>query len=107
MDMHVAISKNKDGSVELYFVRIGHWDDFNLILGLLQQENGCIIVSNRDIVYFREAKITLNNFNFSLRHDDMLGNYLYTNDPEDVPELEKIANNIVNSIKTKLGNARN
>lgn len=105
MDMHVAISKNDDGSVELYFVRIGHWDDFSLILGLLEQENRCKIISNEEIIYFREAKLVLNNFNFSLRHDDMLGNYLYTNDPEDVPVLEKLANNIVNSIKAKLENA--
>ena len=102
MDMQVAISKNDDGSVELYFVRIGHWDDFSLILDLLEQENGCKIASNEEIIYFREAKLVLNNLNFSLRHDDMLGNYLYTNDPEAVPELEKLANNIVNSIKAKL-----
>lgn len=104
MDMHVAISKNDDGSVEIYFVGIEHWDCFNLLLGLLEQENGCKIVSNKEIIYFREAKLIHNNLYFSLRHDDMFGNYLFTNDTKDVQELEKLAINIVNSIKAKLEN---
>ena len=102
MDIHVAISKNDDGSVELCFVRIGQWDDFSLILSLLEQENGCKIISNEEIIYFREAKLVRNNCNFSLRHDDMLGNYLYTDSPGDAPELERLANNIVNSIRHQL-----
>lgn len=102
MDMRVAISENDDGSVELYFVGIEHWDDFDLILGLLQQENNCTILSNQEMIYMRKAELELNKVTFELRHDDMLGNFLYTKDNRIVPSLEQLANRVIESIKQKL-----
>ncbi|NLG05979.1 MAG: hypothetical protein GX567_19450 [Clostridia bacterium] len=102
MDMRVAISKNENDSVELYFVGIEHWDDFDLILGLLQQENNCTILSNQEIIYMRKAELELNKVTFELRHDDMLGNFLYTKDNRHIPLLEQLANQVIESVKQKL-----
>ena len=102
MDMRTAISKNDDGSVELYFVGTEHWDDFDLILGLLQQENNCTILSNHEMIYMRKAELELNKITFELRHDDMLGNFLYTKDNMSIPLLEQLANRVIESIKQKL-----
>ncbi len=55
--MRVALSKNNDGSTEIYFVQVDHWDDFDLIVSLLQQENDCQILSNQEIVYMRIAEL--------------------------------------------------
>ena len=102
MDMRVSISKNDDGSVELYFVGIEHWDDFDLILGLLQQENNCTILSNQEMIYMRKAELKLNQVTFELRHDDMLGNFLYTKDNRIITTLEQLANRVIESIRLKL-----
>jgi hypothetical protein len=102
MDMRVAISENDDGSIELYFVGIEHWDDFDLILGLLQQENNCTILSNQEMIYMRKAELERNKVTFELRHDDMFGNFLYTKDNTTTPSLEQLASCVIESIKQKL-----
>ncbi len=56
MDMRVATSKNDNGSVEFYFLGIEHWDDFDLILGLLQQENNCTILSKTGNDLYAESR---------------------------------------------------
>jgi len=102
MDFRIATVKNEDGSTEIYFVGIEHWNDFDLLLGLLQQENGCKILSNQELIYIRKAELLKNKIKFLFIQDDMLGNYLYTDDDELVPMLEQLANNIIKSIKIKL-----
>ena len=104
--MHISKIENQDSSIEIYFEEVGHWDDFDLILGLLQQENNCQILSNDEMIYIRKAKLLWNNINFELIQDDMLGNYIYSKNPGDIIILERLAENIINSIKTKL-NAKN
>ena len=104
MEMKVVLSKNDDGSTEIYFVKVRHWDDFDLIVGLLQQENDCQILSNQEAVYMRVAKLKWKHMEFIAKHDDMLGNFLYTENSNDVIVLEQLANNVVDSIKIKLAN---
>lgn len=98
---------NTDGSIEIYFEKVGHWDDFELILGLLQQENDCQILSNSDIIYIRKAELLWNNMHFELIQDDMLGNFILTKSPDDAGALEKLATDIINSIQTKLNKTNN
>jgi hypothetical protein len=62
--MYTSKVVNSDGSIEIYFVKLGHWDDFDLILGLLQQENGCQIRSNEEMIYIRQAKLLWHNIDF-------------------------------------------
>jgi hypothetical protein len=102
MDFRVSTVKNTDGSTEVYFVGIEHWDDFDLLLGLLQQENDCAILSNQEMVYMRKAVLSMSGIEFQLMHDDMLGNYLNTNDNNTVTLLEKMANRIIDSVTMKL-----
>lgn len=102
MNMRVSKVVNKDGSVELYFEHVGHWDDFDLILGLLQQENDCQILSNQEAIYIREARLRHKDIEFLVNQDDMLGNFISTKKPDDVPILEQLANNVIDSIKRRL-----
>jgi len=104
MDMKISKAVNKDGSVELYFEQVGHWDDLDLIANILVEENKCHIIKENDMVTDKDVHMQLGNVEFILRHHYMLGNYLYTADPSDVPVLEHIANNVINSIKVKLAN---
>ena len=106
MDFRVATIKNEDGSTEVYFVGIEHWNDFDLLLGLLQQENNCKILSNQELIYIRKAELSRNGVKFHLIQDDMLGNYLHTDDEKDVAMLEHLANNVIESIKFKLKNLK-
>lgn len=102
--MHISKVVNDDRSVEIYFEGIGDWDDFDLILGLLQQENSCKILSNKEMIYIRKAKLLRNNINFELIQDDMLGNYIFIENPESSETLVKLATNVIESIKYKLAN---
>jgi hypothetical protein len=106
MNCRLATIKNENGSAEVYFVGIEHWDDYDLLLGLLQQENSCEIISNQERIYARRAELIRNGIKFQLIQDDMLGNYLYTDDSKIVPTLEQLANSVINSIKLKLKNSK-
>jgi len=102
IDFRVSTVVNDDGSTEVYFMGVDGWEDFELILALLQRENGCEALSNEELIYIREASIVKNGKEFKLIQDDMFGNYLYTKDSDLVPFLEELANNIINSIVQKL-----
>ena len=106
VDFRISTVKKENGSIEISFVHVGNWDDFDLILGLLKKENNCEILSNEETVYIRKAELLYDDIKFILMQDDMfgdlLGNYLYTEDDSVVPILEKLAQNVIDSIKQKL-----
>jgi hypothetical protein len=100
--MRISTVKHDDGTTAIYFEGISHWGDFDLIVGLLQQENKCDILSNKEIVYARIAQLSFNCKEFFVKHDGVLGNFLYTDDEEIVTHLEQLAQNVIDSIKDKL-----
>jgi hypothetical protein len=106
MDFRLLTVNGRDGSTNLYFKGISHWDDFDLLLGLLQQENECEIINNFGAVYLRKAELKFGDINFALVQDDFLGNFLYTINSKDVPILEHLANNVIRSIQEKLKRIR-
>jgi len=99
--MHISKSFNDDGSVEIYFVGVELWDEFDLILDLLQNQNKCKILSNKEMIYIRKAELSWENINFELIQDDMLGNYILSRNPIDFDNLEKLANHVMKGIKEK------
>ena len=100
--MNILKVINKDGSIAIYFEELNYWEEYDLILSLLEKENQCKIIKNQGAVYAKSSILKFGNIEFALKHDDMLGNYLYTTNPSDVPVLEQLANNVIESIKTKL-----
>ena len=102
VDFRISTVKNEDGSTEIYFEHVGGWDDFDLILRLLQVENDCKLISNREMIYIRKAELSLNGINFQLLQDDMFGNYISTKDDNTVPALELLAQKVIDSIVLKL-----
>jgi len=102
VDFRVSTVVNDDGSTEIYFEGVRNWEDFDMLLILLQRENGCNVLSDEDLMFKREANISKDGKEFQLVQDDMFGNYLYTKDSDLVPFLEELANNIINSIVQKL-----
>ena len=102
VNFRVSRVRLEDGSTELYFEGVGDWDDFEALLTLLHTENNCEILSNEEIIYIRVAELSMNGIKFKLMQDDMLGNYLLTEDETIVPILEEVANKVIDSIKQKL-----
>ena len=100
MDMKISKIINKDGSVELYFEQISHWDDCDLIANILVRENQCHIINEDNMITDKDIFMRFNNIEFLLKHHYMFGNYLYTTNLQHVPLLEQLANNVINSIKT-------
>ena len=100
--MRVATLENDDGSFEIYFIKLGGWDDLNLIVSMLIKENRCSIVEEKDMISDKDFVMKMGDLIFLLRHHYMMGNYLYTTNLAEVPVLERLANNVINSIKAKL-----
>lgn len=97
--MRVATLENDDGSFEIYFIKLGSWDDLNQIVYKLINENQCLIVEEKDMISDKDFVMKMNDIYFLLRHHYMMGNYLYTTNSADVPILEHLANNVINSLK--------
>lgn len=98
--MRISTLENDDGSYEIYFIKLGSWDDLNLILSMLIKENQCSIIEEKDMISDKDIVMKMDNLIFLVRHNYMMGNYLYTTNLADVPILEKLANNVINSIET-------
>ena len=92
----------KDGPIWIYFETPGDLHYFPLPMELFEKENDCTVLSNYETIIFREAKLKIGDIEFELLHDDCFGNIISTNNPQDVPALKELANNVINSI-IKLG----
>jgi hypothetical protein len=90
-----------DGTASLYFEHFGHWGNFDCIVKLLEQENNCVIHNNDELTNRRIAKLSWNNISFEVRHDIMLGNFLYTANKKDLSVLNKLAENVIKSVSYK------
>lgn len=97
--MRVATIENDDGSFETHFIKLGSWDDLDLIVSMLIKKNRCSIVEEKDMISDKDIIMRMGDFIFVVRHHYMMGNYLYTTNSADIPILEKLANNIIDSIK--------
>ena len=93
---------NDDGSVEIYFEELKHWTEFDFLLDLIEKENDCKVISNKEMIYIRKAELVHNGIEFDLMHDDMLGNYILAKNDSDGEILKKLADNVIESIKNKL-----
>jgi hypothetical protein len=102
MNMRMAVVNDDDGTLEVYFVGLEHWDYFELILGFLQHENGCKVLSNEEIIYIKIAELEWQNINFELIQDDMLGNYILIRNLDDAEDLYQLALRVMNSIRARL-----
>jgi len=102
MSFRIATVHNDNSSTEVYFVGLESWGDYDLILGLLQKENNCQIISDQEAIYIRKADLLWNGIKFQLVQDDMLGNFLFTPDNKVVPTLEQLAQNVIDSVMKKL-----
>jgi hypothetical protein len=100
--MRISIVKHSDGTASIYFEGVSHYNDLDLILGLLQQENECEILSNKRYLDARDAKLQWHDVRFGAEHEVLLGNYLRVENPQDVPVLEQLANNVIASIQERL-----
>jgi hypothetical protein len=98
--MRIATLENNDGSFEIYFMKLGSWEDLSRIVNILVNKNQCSIVEEKDMISDKDVVMKRENVVFTVRHHYMMGNYLYTTNPADVPILERLANNIISSIKT-------
>jgi hypothetical protein len=100
--MRTSVVRDNNGTLEVYFIGLGHWDDFEIILRFLQQENDCKILSNEELIYIRIAELVWQNINFELMQDDMLGNYILIRNLDDTEDLYQLALRVMNSIRLKL-----
>ena len=107
--MWISTQVSSDNSIEVHFIKLDSWDDFELILRLLVEENRCEVlnvVERKDLFpdIAVDAAIKTDEFSFILRYDDYYGgNRLFSSDPKLRPELEQLANNVLCKVKSIRG----
>ena len=102
MSFRLSRVTHNDSSVSVYFEEFGHWDNFDWIVGLLEQENECAVLSNDKSEHFRLAKLTHKDVAFDVWHCDMLGNFLFSVSGQDADLLQQLAENVIASVTQRL-----
>ena len=88
--------------MSIYFEHFGHWDNFDWIIGLLEQENGCIVQSNDKSQSFRLAMLSYKDIEFVVWYNEMLGNFLFSKNGKDTEVLKQLAENVITSVTQRL-----
>ena len=102
MGFRVSCVAHDDSSISLYFENFGHWDNFDWIVGLLEQENECEVLSNDESESFRLAKMSYKGIGFEVWHNDMLGNFLFSASGQDADVLMQLAENVIKGVTQAL-----
>ena len=92
---------NENGSIEIFFEKLNYWEEFDLIVDYLK-ENGCKVSENRESIYIRECILEKSNIVFMLKHDGMIGKFLFSSNNENLIFLEKLSANVIENLKLKL-----
>ena len=102
MSFRLSTVAHNDSSVSVYFEEFGHWDNFDWVVGLLEQENECEVLSNDKSEHFRLAKLLHKDVAFDVWHCDMLGNFLFSTNEQDADLLNQLAESVIMSVTQKL-----
>ena len=102
VNFRISCITHDDSSVSVYFEHFGHWDNFDWIIGLLEQENECEVQSNDQSQSFRLAKLSHKNIEFVVWYNDMLGNFMFSKNNQDADVLKQLAENVISSITQRL-----
>ena len=102
MNFRISCVPHDDESVSVYFENFGHWDNFDWIVGLLEQENDCETLANDKSEFSRLAQLSYKGTDFLVWHNVMLGNYLYSTNAQDADTLKQLAENVIMSVTQKL-----
>ena len=95
--MRIVKHVNEDGSTWLRFEVNERWFWSALPLELFENES-CVVLNNRPYEDYGDCRLRKGNIEFELLHDDLFGNMISTNNPQDVPDLQQLAENILSSI---------
>jgi len=101
-NMHISRIELAKGLYEIFFHGLEAWDDFDLILEKLISENHCIVVEERDMVIEKVMILKSGQISFMLINDDMFGNSIRFTDKNAIEHLEKLAQNVIDSIKLQI-----
>ena len=96
--MRISKIINANGSIEIYFIDLNYWEEFDLIIDILIKEFNCRIIKKQEGIYSKLCCMKKDTITFEIRHDDMLGNYIYTENKEDSQHLMKLAQNVIDKI---------
>ena len=100
--MKIIKVQNTNGGIELYFEGLGHWDYVEPLINRMVQHYECHVIKEKDMITDKDVTLKYRGIIFLFRHHYMFGNYLYTEQPNDIPILEKIANDVIRYICRKL-----
>ena len=70
------------------------------------EEKGCVVISNNETSESRIAILKKGVVEFELWHDDLFGNYIVTNNLQDVTCLKELANSVVSAVMEVVDNAK-
>ena len=91
----------KDDTIEIYFEKISHLLEYDIILGVLINELKCEVLASYDVVYHKCSRLRWCGIDFEFQHEDIIGNYIRTVLPY-ADTLEQLANQAANIINERL-----
>lgn len=98
-------AKEYKGFVSIYFEKISHLLEYDIILSVLVEELKCEVLTSFDLVYHKHNKLRWQNIEFELRHEDFMGNFIRTV-PENADILEQLANQAADIINENIEKVR-
>ena len=100
--MRISVLINDEHCVEIYFEELGYWEEFDVILEVLERK-GCSVYTNQEMVYARRSELGKDGINFTLVHDSALGNFLFSTQLGDLNFLSNLGDEIIKDIQARLG----
>ncbi|MBO8172919.1 MAG: hypothetical protein H0Z33_13650 [Bacillaceae bacterium] len=97
--MRIVESINKENKTEFDFVKLEHWDEFDLIVDIIKDEFGFAQLQELDGVAIRKRVFSNGDFKFILMHDEHVGNYAYCESEDDVEKLRILTHKVLERIK--------
>jgi hypothetical protein len=69
---------------------------------MLVNNEHCVVIEEKDLITDMDIVMKFQNVQFLLRHDYAFGNSIYITNEQDVPILEKLANNVIDTVNAKI-----
>ncbi len=98
--LRIAESINKNNITEFDFVRLEHWDDFDIIENIITKKLGFLKFEELDGVAIRIRVFSKDKFKFILMHDDHVGNCAFCEMESDVDKLRILTQKIIEILKS-------
>lgn len=97
--MKITEIKIRDEILDYYFSDLEYWEDFDLIVNIIESKLNFMLLEKLDGIAIRKRKYSDGNIEFIVMHDDHVGNYAFCENQANNYKLKQITLNILEYFK--------